>query len=170
MVDAGPEVHVNHEGELDQVLGHGVVRLGRSIFDLDPDPLDRISSGPSSASATRSSGATIGHDKHRTWRHQNHIGMPPRPGERSGGAARKSASMQAKDTSERQLLLRPRNGVLFVSGFATSLRVERGHLWSEAVRAGQSARPDFHGSHGRGLGGSLSMARAVSRRGMHSTG
>jgi CRISPR-associated endonuclease Cas1 len=36
--------------------------------------------------------------------------------------------MREHDTPERQPLLPSRDGVLFVSGFATSLRVERGHL------------------------------------------
>jgi CRISPR-associated endonuclease Cas1 len=36
--------------------------------------------------------------------------------------------MQKDDTPERQPLAPSRDGVLFVSGFATSLRVERGHL------------------------------------------
>lgn len=42
--------------------------------------------------------------------------------------------MQSNDTSVRQALKVSRGGVLFVSGFATSLRVERGHL---VVRSGE---------------------------------
>lgn len=59
--------------------------------------------------------------------------MPPRPPERPGGAARKElASMHDQATSAS--LSVSRSGVLFVSGFATALRVERGHL---VVRTGQ---------------------------------
>lgn len=42
--------------------------------------------------------------------------------------------MQEHDTSGRQPLVPSRDGVLFISGFATSLRVERGHL---VVRTGE---------------------------------
>ncbi|MGH9195010.1 MAG: CRISPR-associated endonuclease Cas1, partial [Acidimicrobiia bacterium] len=45
--------------------------------------------------------------------------------------------MQKDDTSGRQPLVPSRDGVLFVSGFATSLRVERGHL---VVRTGEGRR------------------------------
>lgn len=42
--------------------------------------------------------------------------------------------MQGHDTSDRQSLTPSRDGVLFISGFASSLRVERGHL---LVRTGE---------------------------------